>query len=839
MAAREFVIHRMLNVLVLTTDLPFFPGKMGVDFFNLRHLAETHRVGVVAPLHEEYPAEGVANLERFLDRGYFWPRPADPVTLPPLRDAPGSLSKWLRIIPRSWRARLLLKLLGQSGQSLPDVAMQIGTLSNCAPLLLAALHDRAWQAVVIIQSSSTGWFDYLPSHLPRVVYFHDVRAQYLRRRNITGQEGGSDGRKMAAIFQQEARALAEADVVGFVSELDKERADQLYSGTAERRVAPIPIDTKYYLPRPAGWKVPAQAAVLFTGHLSHPPNVDAVLFFLKEIWPRVRAARPDAKFEVVGVAPRADLSEACRAAPDVQLHANVPDIRPHFWNARVYVVPMRFGGGVRQKIFEAWAMGVPMVATQMAVEGTLAEDGVNCWLRDDPIAFADEVVRLLDADPPPGVIASASRTAQAFNSIAAAAPQFQKLVERAPAIKRGRPFKILFDLRWMKIGRAGGIEQLAYELISSISKLDHRNGYRLYCPRSTFWEWSFPRGFQARPIYCDGQAARWDALRAEAVNGLAPGLKVPPLMTPPLRALRAYREMDFDLVHSICSYIHPDLASFPNVLTMCDLQHCHFPEFFSAAAWAERERLYRTSCESARHILCISEFTRQDIHRTYGTPLERMSTVWIAPSRPTGEPLSPRVRRDILGRLGVPEGRYFFFPAHPWPHKNHRRLIEAFALALTELPRDTEFILTGKPFPPDHPALEAIEHFGLSQRVRHLGFRSPLEITALHAGALALVFPSLFEGFGLPVTEAILAGIPIACSNTTSLPEIAGPAALYFDPTDTTDISRQLVRVATDANLRKCLVEAGNARKSLFSPRQNAIRTLAAYHQVFQEYYAS
>ncbi len=78
----------MLNVLVLTTDLPFFPGKMGADFFNLRHLAETHRVGVVAPLHAEYPPEGVANLERFLARGYFWPRPAEPVALPPLREAP-------------------------------------------------------------------------------------------------------------------------------------------------------------------------------------------------------------------------------------------------------------------------------------------------------------------------------------------------------------------------------------------------------------------------------------------------------------------------------------------------------------------------------------------------------------------------------------------------------------------------------------------------------------------------------------------------------------------------------------------------------------------------------
>ncbi len=827
----------MLNVLILTTDMPFFPGRNGHDFFNLRFLSKTHRLGMVAPLHDGFPAAGVANLEKFLGHACFWPRPAAAVSLPPRREVSGGLALFLRSLPGSWRSWLLLKLLRQTGQPLPALAFQLGTLSNCAPHLLAALAAQSWQVVVLIQSSSISWFDFLPSHLAKVVYFHDVRTDYLPRGNGTRPAKPFSNRDFTGVFREESRACAEAEAVGFVSDLDKERAQKLFDGSAERCVAPIPIDTDYFVPAPAGWQRPAEPIVLFTGHLGHPPNVDAVQYFLREVWPLVLAGRPDAIFEVAGAFPRDDLRRSCDSIKGVRLVGNVPDIRPHFWNARVYVIPMRYGGGVRQKIFEAWSMGIPVVATRMAVEGTRAQDSINCQLRDDPSEFASEVLRLLEVDAPRLVVESGRQTAETFNSIGAAAPQFQKIVERAPAIKRTRPFRLLFDLRWMTIGRAGGLEQLAHELISSIAQLDRRNEYRFHCPRSTYWEWAFPPSFRQKPIFCDENESRAEALHSGLVNGLAKSLGVPPLMTSPMRALRAYHKMDFDLVHSVCSYIHPDLAAFPNVLTMCDLQHRHHPEFFTTAALDERERLYRISCESARHILCISEFTRQDIHRTYGTPLERMSTVWVIPSRTVHRLVALGERRDILLRFGLQPGRYFYFPAHPWPHKNHVRLIEAFKLAMEDLPRDVSLVLTGKSFPVDHPVLATIARLGLAERVRHLGYRSPLEVAALYSGAMALVFPSLFEGFGMPVAEAMIAGIPVACSNSTSLPEIAGPAALLFNPLDAGEIAQSLVRLAHDGRLRSELVELGNARKLLFSARRSAIQTMAVYHRVFQEYY--
>lgn len=831
------------HTLVLTADLPFFPGKMGVDFFNLRHLAERQAVGVVGPLHEFFPAEGVRNLEAFLAGSYFWPRAARPVALPPLRALGGSLAPWVQNQSPESRKKWLLRLLRIADQP-PDAYLQLATLSNCAPHLLTALEEQPWQTLVLIQTNTAPWLDYLPAHLAKFVYFHDVRSDALRRGAIHEKDRAAAGRQLAvipAVERQEARICRETEVIGFVSELDEQRARAAYAPAAETGVAPIPVDTGYYHPAPANWPRDPRPIVLFTGHLSHPPNVDSVLYFLEAIWPQVCAQTPGAVFQAVGCLPSERLLSACQAAgSNVEVHADVPDIRPYFWNASAYVVPMRFGGGVRQKVFEAWSMRAPMVCTTMAVEGTHAQHGMNCWLEDDPAAFATRVAALLKGEEPTrrAVVAAGEKTAHDHNSIPAAATRFERLVERAPAIRRQRPYRLLVDLRWMEIGKAGGVEQLAYEMLSAVSRIDHRNEYRVLCPRSTFHEWDFPAGFRCRGFFTDKNDARAEALHAAGANGLAQSLGLQPILSPPMRALKCYRKLDFDLVHSVCSYTFPDLACFPTVLTMCDLQHVHFPDFFSREEWAVREQLYRASCAAARHITCISEFTRQDLHRTYGVPLEKMTTIWIIPSRAAWLKLDPARSRALLAGMGI-TGRYFFFPAHPWAHKNHARLLEALALVERELPPDVRLVLTGRRFEPSHPAHALLAGGGLQRRVLHLGYRSPSEIRALYANALGLVFPSLFEGFGMPVAEAMIAGCPVACSGTTSLPEIAGDAALLFDPTSAAGIAGALLRLATDGTLRADLVAAGQRRQPLFSARLSAVKTLAVYRQVFDEFYGA
>lgn len=818
----------MSNVLVLTTDLPFFPGKNGHDFFNLSHMAKTHHVGVVSVCYESYPPAGVANLEKAVQSVYLYPRPAGPFQLFVAHDRTGGLPSWGRRIPQAWRRRILLRLLSISHQ--PEEAHErLAILANCAPQLLQALHDRPWHAVVLIQTSLAPWLDFLPGCGARVVYFHDVRSDYLARATPTTPPA-----TVAAVHHQEQLACDAVDLAGFVSNLDHQRAKTLLRLPEATAVAPIPVDTHYFVPRAHDWIKDSRRIVLFTGHLRHPPNVDAVLHFLADIWPLVLKQMPDVFFQAVGMSPDPRLEEAMARAQNAELHASVPDIRPYFWNADIYVVPMRFGGGVRQKIFEAWAMRVPVISTPMGAEGIDARSGENCWLEATPAGFGARVMALLQQDPDSELPETAQRQVNRTNSIAVAADAFTQLVGRGVATRRKRPFRLLYDLRWMEIGKAGGAEQMTFELISTISRLDQRNQYRLYCPRSTFHEWAFPRGFHVKGIYSDPAEQANESLLAMATNRIAESLALPAVLTRPMRTLRALRRMDFDLVHSMVGYTHPDLAAFPHVLTALDLQHLHHPEFFTDADWRVRDAIYRESANQAKHIICISEYTRQDMHQHYQVPLEKMTTIWLIPSRQVWSPPPPAVRHGLLGAMGL-QKPFLYFPAHGWLHKNHARLVEAFALIQPHLPEDLLLVFSGKPFETDHPAHELIRQHSLGHRVRHLGYRSPLEVQALLHGCFALVFPSLFEGFGIPVMDAIIAGKPVACSNRTSLPEIAGEAALTFDPLNIHDIGGRLLEVINDPARRDALVEAGRQRRPLFSPRLSAVKTLAVYQQVYEE----
>ncbi len=410
-------------------------------------------------------------------------------------------------------------------------------------------------------------------------------------------------------------------------------------------------------------------------------------------------------------------------------------------------------------------------------------------------------------------------------------------IEQAIHIKKKRPFKLLYDLRWMEIGSAGGIEQATYEMISAVSQLDKNNAYRIFAPRSTCTEWDFPRGFQVKCHYSDPVSSQFEVARSFLTNKLSEGLGIPPILTRQIRSLAAYRKLDFDIVHSIPSFTRPDMLGFPSVLTIHDLQHLHYPAFFTQEEYAEREKLYRESAERAEHIICISEFTRQDVHRQYGIPLEKMSTVWNIPSRNVWQPLTDIKRIALLAGMQLTTP-FFFFPAHCWPHKNHARLVEAFARIVTELPQGTQLVMTGRTFPADHPAAVFIRDNNLSSRIVHLGYRSPLEVRALFQGCLALVFPSLFEGYGMPVAEAIIAGKPVLCSNVTSLPELAGEAALTFDPNNVEEIANSLLSVAIDPELRRSLTEAAIRRRPLFSARRCAIQTLSIYQGVYDKFYS-
>lgn len=271
---------------------------------------------------------------------------------------------------------------------------------------------------------------------------------------------------------------------------------------------------------------------------------------------------------------------------------------------------------------------------------------------------------------------------------------------------------------------------------------------------------------------------------------------------------------DFDLVHYPVTVPVPRVRASRRVVTLMDIQHHVLPEMFSAAERRFRRWAYDNAARDADLVLTISEHARGGI-------VERLGT---APDRVEAIPLGVdhlRFRPDGPGPDGVPE-RYVVYPANMWPHKNHERLFEAFAQV--EDP-DLTLVLTGQTYGGD--ALLAGR-----DRVLHLGHVPPADLPALYRGAQALVFPSLFEGFGLPPLEAMACGTPVAASGEGALGEVVGEAGVMFDPRDVAAIAEAIARVTTDSDLRARLREAGLARAAGFSWQATAERHVAAYSRV-------
>jgi glycosyltransferase involved in cell wall biosynthesis len=271
---------------------------------------------------------------------------------------------------------------------------------------------------------------------------------------------------------------------------------------------------------------------------------------------------------------------------------------------------------------------------------------------------------------------------------------------------------------------------------------------------------------------------------------------------------------DFDLVHYPVTVPVPRVSAPRRVVTLLDIQHHALPEMFSAAERRFRRWAYDGAARGADLVLTISEHARGGI-------IERLG---IAPEKVEAIPLGvdhSRFRPDGSKLQGLPD-RYVVYPANMWPHKNHARLLEAFAQVDDP---DLTLVLTGQTYGRD-------TLLAGRERVLHLGHVPFADLPALYRGALALVFPSLFEGFGIPPLEAMACGTPVAASGEGALREVVAEAGVAFEPRDTGAIAEALARVTTDDELRSRLREAGLRRAASFTWQATAERHVAAYSRV-------
>ncbi|MGE3271736.1 MAG: glycosyltransferase family 4 protein [Chloroflexota bacterium] len=272
-------------------------------------------------------------------------------------------------------------------------------------------------------------------------------------------------------------------------------------------------------------------------------------------------------------------------------------------------------------------------------------------------------------------------------------------------------------------------------------------------------------------------------------------------------------------------------TSLPFLYEPWDLQHRHHPEFFGPGEWQWRDQMYREGCEQAALVVSATTWTKRDIMQQYGIPGDKIAVIprgpWISPEMP-----GPRDVERARKQYGLP-AHFAFYPAMTFPHKNHLRLFEALAILRDRHGVTLPLVCTGRQYEPHWPEVQAgVARFGLQGQVFLLESVPADTLAALFKAASFLVFPSLFEGLGLPVIEALEYGLPVVASQSTCLPEVAGNAALYFDGNNTESIVETLLRAEREPRLLQETREAAPAALARFSWPRAAATFVACYRAV-------
>lgn len=278
----------------------------------------------------------------------------------------------------------------------------------------------------------------------------------------------------------------------------------------------------------------------------------------------------------------------------------------------------------------------------------------------------------------------------------------------------------------------------------------------------------------------------------------------------------------------------------PTVVTVHDLGVEWLPQYHQ---FPQRHYMMWSTDFAIRHatrVIAVSKATKQDIIKRYRKSSKGIHVVHEGVDHMLFRPVSRRQYELVLMRYGIFHP-YFLFVGTIQPRKNLVRLIEAYSMLLKRpgplrlaaseaSPAGMSLVLAGKPGWLNEDIYAAPRKLGVEQHVQFLGHVEPTELPALYSGAVALVFPSLFEGFGLPILEAFACGCPVITSNVSSMPEVAGDAALLVDPTSPEEIVQAMERVL-DRKERERLVRAGKARAQEFTWQRASRETLAVLEE--------
>jgi len=355
-------------------------------------------------------------------------------------------------------------------------------------------------------------------------------------------------------------------------------------------------------------------------------------------------------------------------------------------------------------------------------------------------------------------------------------------------------------------GQQGGNETYYHELVKGLVALPSQHELVLYYTKDSARE----------RVSANGH------ISLERLRPRHPLLRIP--LTLPWRA-RADR---LDIFHA--QHVIPPFISCKTVTTIPDIAYEHFPEAFPRSQRIWMKQLIRSSAIKADHIITVSEYSKCDIARTYGVPEEKITVTYEGAS----EEFHPRDKESAQEKLarnyGI-NGVFILYLGRLQGRKNLARVVEAYArVRAAGLPH--KLVLAGKPDSLFQPVLARIRELNIVDDVVLPGYVPAEDVPLFYSAAEVFVYPSLFEGFGLPVAEAMACGVPVITSRGSSLEEVAGNAALLVDPLSEDSIASALLQILHDDQMQVRMRQAGLDRSKLFNFEKTARQTMDVYEHV-------
>ncbi len=371
-------------------------------------------------------------------------------------------------------------------------------------------------------------------------------------------------------------------------------------------------------------------------------------------------------------------------------------------------------------------------------------------------------------------------------------------------------------------GGFGGTETYFRNLLHYLQEIDHENNYTLLCDMRNIREFPvFNPLFKTRSYHFARPSPGW------LVRGLLRATIAVDILKP--KIMRA----GIDVIHHPFTVANPERLNIPSVLTFHDMQEEFYPQFFTAAELRRRKTTYKASAKEATRIIAISEYTRQCLATKYGIDNDKIDVIYQGCGAEFRILNNPECAEKIRSAYNL-KSPFLYYPATTWPHKNHKTLLLALKLMKERYHFDGKLVLTSIVGQPVSEILKEIERLGLGDRVNVLGYIPYADLPYLYNFARLLVFPSLFEGFGIPLVEAMACGCPVVCSNATSIPEVVGEAGVLFNPSSPEEMAAAIWKVWSDDERRQKMRLMGLDRVKFFNWENAAKRTMAVYKKAVE-----